>query len=635
MQSAKKNVMMRTVLVLVVGIYAAAHGMLHAATIHTPVLCERGPLRYLFDFDEPQSSQHLKLWSAGYSRYAASAYTDSVGTKTDELSRLFFNEANFKLTEAFPSCLVSQNSEFYNPLIRTVHLHTKADYREKAVVFGARYIVPVYKDVGRMGVRVSIPIKAVEVRRLDVDGVPRGAELEEVLAVSQQIVPPKTGPVSTSDPFHMIRMDFAEALVQSRKNNPALTLLDTNDYPKIGGAKISDADLNGGDSALRNSIQRCVGVVRSPAGFIPRAPEVKNTAIVTSAPASGSTADLATADGTDAVLPADGNAEYKLLYRLETVGNPGKYSVLADETTNDIDERRARQRLKEELWLIPRVYSGHEEVSGFGEGGVIKTLVDLSEQVTENAYEWMKDRGYALESASYAGFGDCVVDFVYEHALGDKCYGEMFLGVSIPTTQKETATRQAPYASPYHVYLGTSNHWEVRLGGSLAGQPMSRLNVKADCYYSFVLPHEEMRHASFRGSRVKGVGPLVPVFVNWNYCVGRVEATVFHFKARAISNMVGYECFYKTRDALEYPSNNMATWLGRSFASDGTITRNEFPLDASVATQNTDAIAHRCKFETSFRVTSQCEFSLGFGYTFAGKNAPQAVDASFALNVSF
>jgi len=616
--------MMRLIVLFIV-VFAGFTSRVCAENIHAPMLCEHGPLRYLFDFDEPVSERNLKLWSAAYFRYASSAYLDKMGTQTDELSRLFFNQADFKLTEAFPDCLVSQNSEFYNPLIRTVHLHTKANYREKSVVFGGRYAIPVYKDVGRVGVRVAFPIKAVEVRRLDTDSVPRGADLQEVMAIANQVVPSRSGAATTATNVPMVRMDFAEALVQSRRNNPALTLGDPNRAPSIGGQIISDADLSGGESALATSIKNCVAVVRSPEGFIPRPPEVKNTAVVTSA----------TVDGTDAVLPADGNAEYQLIYRFETVGNPGKYSSLADETTNDIDERRARQRTKEGLWLIPRVSSTDSTLSSYTHGGALKTLTDLSSQVTENAYEWMKDKGYVFETANYSGFGDCLIDFFYEHALGDKCYGELSLGVSVPAAQEDTANNVKEYSSPYRVHLGNAKHWEVRLGAALAAQPLSRLNIKVDGYYSFVLPHEEMRHASFRGAGVKGVGPLVPVFVNWNYCVGRVEATVFHFKARAISNMVGYEIFYKCRDALEFPSNSMNTWLGRTFASDGSVLRNDFPLDATVATENTRVIAHRCKFETSFRATTQCEFSLGFGYTFAGQNAPQAIDGSFALNVSF
>ena len=600
-----------------------------AVTIHAPALSERGPLRYLFDFDEPGGSRNIKIWSAVNSRYAAHAYKDTMGTKTDELSRLIFNQSDFKLTEAFPNCFVPQNTEYYNPLLRTVHVNSKIDNRETSILFGARYAHPVYKDVGRIGFRVTVPLKSVEVRRLDVDGIPRGAELEEVMAVSGQVIPRGSFTSSISN-VPMIRMDFAEALVQSNKNNPALVLSQTTKTPTIGGMVISDAVLTNGDSDLNSSIRRCVGVVRSPQGFIPRPPDVKNTAIITSSPATSSAADIAAADGTDAVLPADGNAEYNVVYRLETVGDPGRYSKLADETTVDVEERRARQRLKEELWLIPRVYSGDAKVSGFTEGGSLRTLTDLSSQVTENAFEWLSDRGYNLEGSYNAGFGDTVLDFFYEHALSDKCYGEIFVGAVLPTAQESQ-----DYSTPYRAQLGNNKHYEARVGASLAGQPFSALNIKAEAVYSCVIPREERMCAAFKGARVKNVGPLVKAEVGWNYYVARVEATIFHLKARAISNMVGYEFYYKDRDALHFPRNNLSTWQGRTFDIDGSPLRNEYPLDATVATQNTDAMAHRCKFETSFRITNQCEFCLGFGYTFAGKNVPQAVDGSLVLNVVF
>ena len=609
--------------------------VMQAMSIHAPLLVERGPLRYLFDFDEPSGSRNIKTWAAAYSRYASQAYKSEVGTQTDELSRLFFNESDFKLTEAFPNCLILHNAEYYNPLLRTVHIHTKVDSREMSIVFGGRYAIPVYKDVGRLGVRVSVPLKSVEIRRLDVDGVPRGAELEEVMAVSAQVIP-RTGTASSESRVPMIRMDFAEALVQSNKNNPALNLSSLTQEPKIGGQDISNINF-GDESALKSSVGRCIAVVRSPLGFIPRPPDVKNTAIITTLPTSATptATEIAVADGTDAVLPADGNAEYKLAYRFETTGNPGKYSKLADETTQDIDERRARQRLKEELWLIPRIYfpaagTTGKITSSYTEGGALKTLTDLSSQVTENAFEWLQDRGYVFEGSYNAGLGDCSVDFFYEHALSDKCYGEVFVGAVLPTAQDKE-----DFSSPYRAALGNGKHWEMKLGALLALQPFSSLNIKADCAYTCVIPREETVRATFKGARVKNVGPLVQGYIGWNYYVARLEATIFHLKARAISNTFGYEFFYKERDALVFPRNNTSTWQGRTFDVDGSTLRNEYPLDASVATSNTDSVAHRCKFETSFRITNQCEFCLGLGYTFAGKNVPKAIDGSLVLNVLF
>lgn len=614
---------------VIVVVFVCTSAPLFPALMHAPSMSEHGPLRYLFDFDESGGSRNIKVWSAVNSRYAAQAYKDTVGTKTDELSRLIFNQSDFKLTEAFPNCLVPQNTEYYNPLLRTVHINSKVDNRETSILVGGRYAVSVYKDVGRFGFRVTVPFKSVENRRLDVDGVPRGAELEEVMAVSGQIIP-RSGVTSNLSNVPMVRMDFAEALVQSNKNNPALVLNQPTQKPTIGGMVISDAVLTNGDSDLNSSIKRCVGVVRSPQGFIPRPPEVKNTAIITSNPASNSVADVAAADGTDAVLPGDGNAEYNIVYRLETVGDPGKYSQLADETTQDIEERRARQRLKEELWLIPRVYSADSKVSGFTEGGSLRTLTDLSNQVTTNAFEWLKDRGYVFDTSYHAGIGDCVVEFFYEHALSDKSYAELFIGAVLPT-----AKELEDYSSPFRARLGNGGHYEARVGAQLAIQPFSSLNVKADVLYSCVIPREETMCAAFKGARIKNVGPLVKGEIGWNYYVARLEATIFHLKARAISNMVGYEFYYKDRDALHFPRNNLSTWQGRTFDIDGSALRNEYPLDSSLATSNTDAIAHRCKLETSFRITNQCEFCLGFGYTFAGKNTPQTLDGSLVLNVVF
>jgi hypothetical protein len=377
-------------------------------------------------------------------------------------------------------------------------------------------------------------------------------------------------------------------------------------------------------------------VVRSPRNFIPRQPVVKNSAVVTSVPAvtapatTPTAAQMAVADGTDDILPDDGNAEYNLLYRLETVGNPGKYGKLADETTTDISERLARQRLKEELWFIPRISATDPTLSSFGVGGSLKTLVDLSEQVTDNVYEFLEDQGYSFDTSIAAGFGDVSVDVFYEHALGDKCYAELFVGVVLPTAQESK-----DFLSAYHAYLGNGKHFEVKFGGFLSAQPFSRLNIKLDGAYAFVIPKEEKMRATFLGSNIKNMGPLVNGFIGWNYAVGRVEATLFHLKSRALSTMVGYEIYYKERDALSFPTNSMETWQGKKIQSDGVLVSNPRILDESVATKNTDAIAHRVKFEASMRVTNQCEFALGFAYSIAGKNTPQAMDVGMTFNVLF
>jgi len=625
-------VVTKSILVAILGASA-----LIGTTLQPPMFFEKGPLRCLFDFDEPLSTRNLKLWAAGTSRQSSQAYIDVFGTQTDELSRLVFNASNFKITEAFPDCLIPQNSEYYNPLLRTVHIDSKIDHKERAILFGGRYALSVNNDAGRIGIRWMVPIKSLTVRRLDIDSFPRGADLENVLAYASQVIP-RSGeaPINVAT-FPMMRMDFAEALVQSRSKNPALNLADTKNPPKVGASIISDANLTGGDDAFRNSVQRCLGVVRVRQGQLPSQPGVKNTAIITRVPVvtapstTPTAAQLAYADGTDDVLPDDGNAEYDLIYRLETTGNPGRYSKLADETTTDIQERRGRQRLKEELWLIPRVYSsGSALVSSFSEGGALNILTRLSEQVTENAYAFLDDKGYSLDTFTVAGLGDSQVDLFYEHLLSDKCYGEMALSLVIPTAQDSK-----DFTSPYHAPLGNGKHFEVKLGGSLWAQPLSRLNVRAECQYACVIPTEETMRASFKGSLIKNMGPIVNGFIGWNYYVARIDATMFHFKTKALSTMLGYEIYYKEKDSLIFPENAMETWQGKKILPDGLTVRNPRQLDESVTTKNTHSIAHRIKFETSMRVTNQCEFSLGFGYSFVGLNSPKTIDFGFVCNVIF
>jgi hypothetical protein len=598
-----------------------------ALEMRAPLTAQNGAQRYLFDFDEPKSDRFLKIWSSGYSRYAGKAYTSDHGTQTDELSHLIFNKSDFRLVEAFPNSHVPHNTEFYSPLVRTARIRSKIRAREWGVLFGCHAHTPVNEKRGRLGVRVTLPVRRIEIERADQDGVPAGAALQDVLAISHPIKDPtQQNDEIQSKQVPLVRMDFAEGLVQSNMYNSAFQYADKNGKPSVGGLTVSDPDIVTEDATNR-TVKRCLGVVRSPQGLIPRAPEVTRTAVLTkAADPEGSGGYL----GTDAMLPADGNAEYGKVYRFEADGaKANQYKSLSDAAVKDVDQRIADQKIKEELWLVPylRVNS---DVTGADEGGAIKVLRDLSEQVTENAYEWMKDRDFLLESSIVSGISDLDLEFFYEHALTDYAYGELMLGFRVPTAEAANTA-----VGPYAAQLGNNKHWEVKLGGALSWKPLNVLNIHVDGHYAFVLPHEEKVRATYKGSKIKNVGPLVDASVNWNYFVGRVDATVFHLKNKGLSNMIGYEIYWKDRDTVIFPANYYKTWLGQKFGSDGHPQENLSPLDPALLTSNTERIAHRCRLETSMRMTDQCELYFGIGYTFAGKNMPRELDGSFGMMVSF
>jgi hypothetical protein len=75
----------------------------------------------------------------------------------------------------------------------------------------------------------------------------------------------------------------------------------------------------------------------------------------------------------------------------------------------------------------------------------------------------------------------------------------------------------------------------------------------------------------------------------------------------------------------------MASWLGKTIAGDA----NEFSLDSGLAESHTEAISHRLKLETSFRINQYFEIFANCAYTFAGQNVPREMDCSGGFFVTF
>ncbi|MCK4500031.1 hypothetical protein KAU11_06000, partial [Candidatus Babeliales bacterium] len=101
---------------------------INASDFRAPSLLERGPLRVLFGEDDGEPG--VTTWAVGFNRTAKDAFTDNHGTQTEPLAAMWFNKADFRMTEIFPECLVPVASEQMNPLLRTAKLHLRANYIE-------------------------------------------------------------------------------------------------------------------------------------------------------------------------------------------------------------------------------------------------------------------------------------------------------------------------------------------------------------------------------------------------------------------------------------------------------------------------------------------------------------------------
>lgn len=619
---------------------------------------DKGPLRVLFG--ESEDGYNIRTWSNLYHRSANKAFTDSLGTDTQPLTGLMFGKVDFKMVEMFPDALASVKHEFYNPLIRTARMHLRANYRENGIMIGGAFDMPVYGNQGRIGVRMRLPLKRIEIKKTDVEGVRSGGELQDVLSVQ----PVTKGVNQVADEMAiLVRLDFAEALVQSSDRNPAFkygngtpTGVANSVETQVGGQATHgtpDPFATDGtiDRAFRGSgvnetlAKNYVLVARSPEGFIPRAPTDK---IVLQSDTAGAWVS------SPAALPVGGGAATGSLYYFSAPDAGHNYSGLADETqtngvTIDVERRRQNQELKSNVWLVPiqgrsSSSGGHNDnnanqtLPAVKEGGALFNLKALSEQVTENSYEWLHDRGCDFETYAAEGVGDLDIDLFYEHAFDEHLFIEGWVGLRMPTAKKldyiTDGDRQT--CNPYQMPLGNNGHWEAKVGGMVAWQPSSFFGIKGDAAYSVVIDETEQRSAVFRDSFVKNIGPRADAKVDWHYFVARADINFTHPRTADVTGLVGYEFFYKKQDKVTFDDTKVQSWMGRRFNNNtAEWNKDEFVLDGDLAAENTNSMAHRVRWEISYILSDWTEAFWNGSWSLAGKNIPREFDMSFGFNLAF
>ena len=246
-----------------------------------------------------------------------------------------------------------------------------------------------------------------------------------------------------------------------------------------------------------------------------------------------------------------------------------------------------------------------------------------------NEYAWLYERGVDFKTERRTGLGDIDLDLFYEHRFTDEVLMEVMLGIRLPTGGSSHTA-----GNPYRPRLGNGSHAEVKLGAMVAYQPLAWMNMKLDMYYSFVIEGMEHRPAAFEGAQVRHLGPEADAKVDWGYFVGRLDFNFFHPETKSLSSMIGYEVFLKQQDHVRFRKTDMASWLGRKVIK-GVATENSAKLDNAVAEKDTDAIGHKVRAETSYRVNKYLELFLGGCFTFAGKNLPAETDLHGGFRVQF
>lgn len=599
-------------------------GGLGATEFRAPLSIEHGPMRYVIDVDEWDSTDYcLKFWSACYGRESHKAFIKH-GTNTDHLSALFFNASCFNIGQIFPGGCVDIATEYYNPFLAVTKLRPRVTYSEKGLALGARFAYPVYKNRGRLGLRVHVPFRKIEIERED-SGDKDTNQLDDL--VTGEVVTREglsdflgTNALAKDVVARSVRMDFLQAIPYTASKKPLL-YFDANGKPEIKG----DLGAIWNDPGIPNPYnERIAAVIHSPEGTIPRSPDrlqgIHKKPRTTPPPTA---------------LPADGNVSDEKQYAFWSGVD---YTPLNMNQTSCTDNVAAQAKASE-LWItsVHKTSGGGEAFSSGSEAfWKFFDLVMKQYDGQGNIYEWLGDRGFEFESDTRSGLGDLDLDIFYEHMLNDDMVIEAMLGIRFPTGPNDNYC-----CNPYKVHLGNGGHFEIRPGILFAWQPISWMNIKLDARYSFVLKNEEKRMATFKGACIKNIGPCVKADVDWEYFVVDVDFNLFHPKTDAISTVLGYQFYNKTKDHICYKCKSMQSWLGKKYQlKAGSTTEYEWvenkqDLDPCVATKYTNAIAHRIRFETSFRITQWFELFCGGMYTFAGRHIPRECDCHGGFVVSF
>jgi len=606
---AKKNLLV----IILITIWC---GGLAATEFRSPLVVERGPLRYVFEEWE-ESDYNLKLWSAGFGRHCHKAFL-SHGTSTYPLSTLFFNKSCFTLNEIFPNSCVDMNTQYYSPFLAVTQLRPRITYSEKGISLGARFAYPVYKNKGRVGLRLQIPFRKIEIEREDhgdTDTDPLDDFMTGEIVTRDGLTSLGASNPSTDVYARAIRMDFLQSLPYTAGNNPILQF-DANGVPSVVGDTqvIWDAVTN-----PNNFDKRIAVVIHSPAGTVPSKPD--RYLGIHMYPVTNSPVPLE-------ALAADGGSsgENQFYFASGTDYTP------LNMHPGGVCGNTTAQAKASQLWLTS-VHDGRDNQPGFSTGSAkMWNAVDwvLQNYQDENVFEWLETHGnFQFATANKCGMGDIDLDLFYEHQFNDEATGEVMVGVRFPTGASDNYC-----CNPYRPHAGNGEHWEIKLGGMVAWQPLDWMNIKIDGRYVFVLRDEEKRMAAFKGACIKNIGPCTKADVSWEYFDGTIDFNLFHPKTDAISCVVGYEFYYKTEDNIDFKCRTLQSWLGKKLV-DGEWVENNQTLDSKVAEKYTDSIAHKVRFETSFRISQYFELFCGGAYTFAGKNAPRDCDCFGGCVVTF
>ncbi len=693
----------------------AAGGVQAALEVRTPFPAEKGPLRYVFD-TAPHNTWSLNLWTTYYGRYAHKSFKKH-STKTKELTELFFGKSEFRLNEIFPNSYFDPSGEYYNPYMQVLRIKTRAAWNEQGLHVGGRFAYPIWEDKGKLGIRLAVPFKRIEVEKLDNDNTPDDRQLQNVRRESNNaakftvtaLVP---NPTEGKDPLNTTiiaapqrsatyRLDFVDALIDNLAQRKNLMLEGTGGSLTISANQVTGPELAGAPY---------FALVKRPEGYVPKKDLVMQKSVVDAGTALGPNDIVSGNFKEDVVYKFKDGSESESYSKIlaasyKTTTPPGSCCPCSEECSTDCSTSSCGTSCstsssssccrtpadlrsccttscdtsssssccntsgssscstscdtdcnscmslndnKAQLWLIP-VTTNAQGSLDLQTQNMLGAIESAILPFDENPYEFMKDRGWQLETARRAGMGDIDLDLFYEHTFGSQVVGELMLGFKLPTGGSHkyavnlAENGECKYANPYKPRLGNGDHVEIKLGGMIAYEPVRWMNMKLDMYYSFVLEAKEERAAAFKGACIKNFGPRADADVDWGYFIMRLDFSFAHPDTKRISSIIGYELYLKQSDHIKYKCCTAESWGGREWVpatdgSTGTIPasfqKKEWTLSNKLAKHNTSSIGHKIRCETSYRPTDCIELYAGAVCTFAGKNLPRdsMLHAGYQIN---
>ncbi len=573
-----------------------------------------GPLRY--DFEKVQKNKStFNFWSTGYMREADKAFMKH-GFNTSPLTTLIFGKSEFVIADAFAGGKLADQglTEYSNPRFFTTAFAPRISYSERGMMLGASWAYPVWANKGRVGIRGSVPLRAIKVEKDDeMEHAVTGMQSDVVKSGTRKTTIGAGGVGTVVRDVTSYKVDLLKNIKKLDAAGNVTGLISTDGTGKV--------DVNG---FIYSAAIAAVGnnPANTPFVFVKANPGKTPLGGAVIATTAADNQAAAASFGANTAIKYDDNAA-------AITGLAGGFTGAVETGFSPVTAVDYAAGLAGDTsdWWITTVHVANGSTISDDRVKAIDALIDGN---TQEVGQSLAERGYAFQTYQLTGLGDTDLDLFYSHNFSDRWMGEVYGGLVIPTGAGDKY-----YGNPYRMNLGNGDHFELKLGGKLAWATCKWMDLKADAHYNFALEATEHRMAAFTGATVKNFGPKADADVSWGRFVGSIDATLYHPKTKDIATTFGYEINYKTEDDITFKQKTMQNDLLGKKTVGGVLTANPVALSDKVARMNTEQIIHRAYVEGSYVFSKYLSMRVGGKYTFAGQNAPCESEAYTGFNVKF